>query len=140
MTLSTPLARALKEAGLQWQPQLHDFFMIPDVGMESRHFVLADMMAQQEVLKGKNTITFNGVVEWALDFVWIHEAVWLPTESQLRELLAERIGAESSLLLRKVAGGYQCEIIVAEDPLVFGAATAVDAYAKALLAWLQRDE
>ena len=34
-----------------------------------------------------NTITFHGSIEWAVDYVVLTEAVWLPSETQLRDLL-----------------------------------------------------
>jgi len=36
------IARLLKDAGLQWQPELNDFFAIPDRGIDEKIFVISD--------------------------------------------------------------------------------------------------
>ena len=34
-------------------------------------------------------LAFNGTTEWALDSIEVDEAVWLPLEHQLRDLLGD---------------------------------------------------
>ena len=137
MDLSPELAQELKEAGLRWESELHDFFYVPD--LEDRLFVISDVMATVEVLRGWPSITFNGAVEWALDYVWTEEAIWIPTETQLRHLLADALGKDGSFQLLYAQGTYRCELLLAESPLVFSAETGSDAYALALLALLRQE-
>lgn len=133
MNVSAELAQSLKEAGLTWKPTLHDFFMVPDTAVADRLFVLADMMAGMEVLKGYRAITFNGATEWALDYVLMMDALWVPTEAQIRILLEKQLGKQPRLLLALRADRYACDIQIADEPLTFTAATAADAYGQALL-------
>lgn len=88
MPLSVALARKLRDAGLQWSPQVGDRFVVADRGMDSDVFVLSDMTIEVHDLPEGRVIGFNGTVEWALDSINKDEAVWLPRETQLRELLA----------------------------------------------------
>lgn len=134
--LTLTLAQELKQSGLAWQPRYHDFFVIPDTALADRAFVLTDMMASIEILKGWPAITFNGAVEWALDYVLMQDAIWLPTEAQLRDEIVDRIAPAAGLALVRDGAGYRVELTMADEPLVFHAATAADAYAHALLALL----
>jgi hypothetical protein len=56
--------------------------------MDSDVFVLSDMTIEVHDLPHGRVIGFNGTTEWALDSVDDDKAVWLPRESQLRDLLA----------------------------------------------------
>ncbi len=56
--------------------------------MDSDVFVLSDMTIEVHDLPHGRVIGFNGTTEWALDSVEKDNVVWLPRESQLRELLA----------------------------------------------------
>ncbi|MDX1614173.1 MAG: hypothetical protein R3300_07665 [Candidatus Promineifilaceae bacterium] len=133
--LSLALASELKEAGLVWRPALHDFFAIPSSDLEERVFVVADMTIDVQKLFGRDMITFNGAVEWSLDYIMIADVVWMPTEAQLRELLQDRLLAESQPAVALVGylDGYQCQIQTADGPRTFEALTAADAYGAALL-------
>lgn len=133
--LPVQLALELKEAGLLWQPVLHDFFALPDVDVD-HPFVLTNMMANLEVLKGFPAITFNGAAEWAMDYVFTVDVVWLPTETQLRQLVASRV---REVVLRQSADSYHCSILLSEQPLGFSADNASTAYARALLHCLRRE-
>ncbi len=133
--ISHTLAADLKAAGLEWTPQLYDFFTIPDTAFEDGSFVLTDVMASMTVLKGHPAISFNGVVEWALDFVFQQEALWLPTEAQLRHQL--EIHTAADILLRCTADQYHCEVVLDGAPRIFTAVTACDAYGRALLSLLE---
>ena len=92
--ISMQLAQELKEAGLVWRMNIHDFFAIPDRNMDGSLFVLSDMMAYMDLIKGWPVVSFHGTSEWALDYILSNEVVWMPTESQLRQellrLLARR--------------------------------------------------
>jgi hypothetical protein len=133
--LSLKTARALRQAGLAWKPAEFDFFAVPDRGMDERVFVISDMPAAVGQILGAPLVTFEGAVEWALDYVPTGEVLWLPTEEQLRGLLAERLAAEPQfvLALSVTAGGCRCEISYGGQSLGFQAAEAGEAYAAALL-------
>jgi hypothetical protein len=88
--LSTDLARRLREAGLPWHPASGDRFFLPDRGMDDEVFVISEMTVGVHRFPHETVIGFNGVTEWALDSVEQREAVWLPSEAQLRELLGDR--------------------------------------------------
>ena len=137
--LSINLAQQLKGSGLEWQLQKNDFFHIPDRGFDDTVFVVTDMTVLVEELHGNLAITFHGIVEWALDHVWVTELVWLPSESQLREELEKHLvgEAEPSLVLISTADGYRCEIRFKGEFLAFEAFGVSDVYATALLYVLQ---
>jgi hypothetical protein len=86
--ISVSLARRLRDAGVRWAPATGDRFVVADRGMDSEVFVLSDMTIEVHELPQGRVIGFNGTTEWALDSVDSGQAVWLPRESQLRELLA----------------------------------------------------
>lgn len=133
--VSIALASELREQGLEWQPQLHDFFSIPHTSLENRLFVVSDMMIDVQRLYGNHIITFNGAVEWSLDYIAVAEALWVPTETQLRKLALDRLGHHdgSSLRLESGTSGYQCKITWDGEMMTFEAKSASDAYALALL-------
>lgn len=135
MTLiSLKLAEDLKESGLEWQPVLHDFFTIPGSDLENRIFVVSDMMTDVQQLFGHQMITFNGAVEWSLDYIMIIEAVWIPRESQLRELLISYLQDELNPLLTLAANPdfHVCQIRCQGKTESFEAKSGSDAYGKAL--------
>ena len=128
--LTLSLARQLKNAGLRWQPTLHDAFVIPDRGLDERTFVITEVMAYIEQLWGSPMVTFHGTAEWALDYVLQTEAIWIPSESQLRELLAEQV---NDLLLLQTAEGYECRFTLAGQSYAYESPNACDAYGSGLL-------
>jgi hypothetical protein len=86
--LSLELARALRDAGVSWEPRPGDTFMIPDRDLDEHVFVLSDMVVQTlRPPDGPPILAFNGTTEWALDSLEAQEALWLPHEDQLRALL-----------------------------------------------------
>jgi hypothetical protein len=135
--LALTTAQKLKSAGLTWTPALHDFFALPDRGMDDRVFVLSDMSVDVERLKGRSIVTFNGTSEWALDYEMMSEVVWLPTEEQLRALLEQRLPAPAALKLIRAPDGYWVEIKPQDKLLGFRGASASEAYADALLYLLE---
>lgn len=132
--ISIKTAIELKRAGLQWTPKLHDFFAIPHVDLDERLFVITDMMAELAVLKGFPAITFNGAVEWALDYILQTEAVWVPTDEQLRYQLDKHTPT-----IKLVSGTENCRCTVRwhMKPHTTQAKTASEAYAAALLYLMQ---
>lgn len=134
VTLET--ARALKGAGLRWIPKEGDRFAIPDRGLDDHVFVISRMNATVQLLQGYPAITFQGAYEWALDYIWLNEVVWLPHEEQLRAALESYLAGGSgqpTLRLTGTPGGYVCEILFRGDYLTFEAEDAGEAYAEALL-------
>jgi hypothetical protein len=133
--ISLESARALKSAGLQWQPALHDFFAIPERGMDERVFVISDMLATVDVLQGQRVVAFQGASEWALDNLAIGEVTWLPREEQVRTLIESAMLEQGRASTRLDGGlnGYTCTIFVKDESLSFHASQAVEAYALALL-------
>jgi hypothetical protein len=132
--LSIQTGRALRQAGLVWEPKEFDFFAVPDREMDERVFVISGMPAAVALLHGEPIMTFAGATEWALDYVPAGEVVWLPTEAQLRELLAAHLAAipGAALALSMTDGSCHCEIILDGQALGFQAAEASEAYAAAL--------
>ena len=137
--ISQALAVQLKEAGLVWHTSVHDFFAIPDRDMDGRIFVLSDMMVTMELLRGWPAMMFHGTSEWAMDYLLTHEAVWMPTESQLRENLEEELAARNGrfIQLQRQDEAYACEILLGEKRMQFTAVDPSEAYGQALLELLQ---
>jgi hypothetical protein len=84
------LAQALRAAGLAWNPLPGDRFVVPDRGMDDEVFVISNMVVEVQDAPSGQIIGFNGTTEWALDSLEHRQVVWMPRESQLRELLDDR--------------------------------------------------
>ena len=134
--LSLSLAEQLKKAGLEWQPALHDTFAIPDRGLDDRRFVITEVMTYIELFRGSPMVTFHGTAEWALDYIMQTEAVWIPSETQLREMVARYA---SQLALQQEQDGYRFSLEYDGERLDFTAADACEAYGAALLQLLWRE-
>ena len=135
--ISLATARALKRAGLAWTPAQHDFFAFPEHGLDDRVVVLAEMPAGLAQLQGEAVFTFHGAMEWALDYIFTADAVWLPTEAQLRQAVEGRLpGPRFSLTA--TPDGYTLALETDQGPLTFTATSAEETYAAALLALLSR--
>jgi hypothetical protein len=137
--LSVATARRLRQAGLAWVPAQFDFFAIPEPGLDDRVFVITDLPAVIAQVQGQSMVTFEGAVEWALDYVATGDVLWLPTEEQLRELLVKRLAVDSPcvLTLTITPGRCRCETRFRGRAHVFEAADASEAYGAALLHILQ---
>ena len=127
--LDLELARALRDAGVEWEPAVGDRFVVPDRDMDDEIFVLSDMTVEVHDFPTGKVIGFNGTTEWALDSLAQTEVVWLPREDQLRELVEARFER-----LEAVPGGFA--VVTADPP---GERRHVDidaerAYARAVLA------
>jgi hypothetical protein len=127
--INVELAQALRAAGLAWHPRRGDAFMVPDRDLDDEVFVLSDMVIEpQDVPDGPPILAFNGTTEWALDSLEAHDAVWLPREDQLRDLLG---GAFASLeQATGPVGGY---VVTLADGSRHVDVDAACAYARALL-------
>jgi hypothetical protein len=126
--ISTPLARALRDSGLVWHPAAGDAFRIDLVEVDDETFYLSDMTVEAHTLVTGTELGFNGTTEWALDSVAIEDALWLPSESQLRIALGR---AFRSL----IATGGLIRVTADIDGVStdFDAELAEDAYARALI-------
>jgi hypothetical protein len=130
--IALDLALALRDAGLRWTPRPGDRFVLPGRDMDDDVFVLSDMTVEVHEFPGGRVIGFNGVTEWALDSVEQSEAVWLPAEHQLRDLLGRMFHS-----LTTASGGFAVQVHLPGGDEVFTADDAADAYATALLAVLR---
>jgi hypothetical protein len=129
--ISTELARALQDSGLAWHPAAGDAFRIDLVEVDDDVFYLSDMTVEAHTLTTGTELGFNGTTEWALDSVAIEDALWLPSESQLREALGTAfrgLDAEPSR--------FRVAVVIEGERIEFTAEHAEDAYARALIALL----
>ncbi len=85
--ISRELAVALREAGVRWIPASGDRFSLVDPAFEGDIFTLSDMTIEAQGPPEARVLGFNGTTEWALDSVEIQDALWLPREDQLRQLM-----------------------------------------------------
>lgn len=128
--ISVELATALREAGVAWRPRRGDAFVVPDRDLDDQVFVLSDMVIEpQDVPGGPPILAFNGTTEWALDSLEAHDAVWLPREDQLRDLLGEVFGS-----LEQAGGPVGGYVVTLADGGRHVDVDAACAYARALLA------
>ena len=130
--ISLDLAVRLRDAGLAWKPAAGDRFAIPDRDLDDDVFVLSNMTIEVHELPEGQIIGFNGTTEWALDDVEKDEAIWLPREDQLRELLGGTFRS-----LERDAAGYRVTIEALGAGHEFTAVEAADAYGGALLHLIQ---
>jgi hypothetical protein len=126
--IDAEVAQMLKEAGLTWKPTLGDRFAIPDRDLDEEVFVLSNMTIEVHTMPEGRVIGFNGTTEWALDDLEMDEAIWLPREDQLRELLGGTFRQ-----LRRETDGYEVLIDLLGEERRFADASAESAYAAALL-------
>jgi hypothetical protein len=126
--ISTELARALRDSGLVWRPAAGDAFRIDLIEADDELFYLSDMTVEAHHFPTGTELGFNGTTEWALDSVPLEEALWLPHENQLRELLGAAF----------VSLGADFTVVVTIDGVTrsFSADAAANAYGRALLALL----
>ena len=85
--ISTALAQELRDAGLAWTPTTGDAFQIARPDFEGDIFTVSDMTIEAHTYPTGTILGFNGTTEWALDSVALEDALWLPREDQLRDLL-----------------------------------------------------
>jgi hypothetical protein len=130
--LSVSLARALRDAGLDWTPARGDHFVMPDRGMDGEVFVLSDMTIEVNHFPGGPVIGFNGTTEWALDSIDQREALWLPGEHQLRERLGEAFVG-----LAREGSAYRVTLAEAGTITSYDGANPAEAYGQALLSRLK---
>ncbi|MBV9820862.1 MAG: pilus assembly protein CpaE [Actinobacteria bacterium] len=126
--ISVDTARLLRDAGLRWTPAAGDRFVVVDRGMDDEVFVLSDMTVEVHQLEHGQVIGFNGTTEWALDSVEDRDALWLPRESQLRDLLGGTFRS-----LDRVDGDWRVRLEVNSAAVQVRHPDPEQAYALALL-------
>lgn len=130
--LPIDLARSLRDAGLTWTPRRGDHFVVADRGMDDEVFVLSDMTIEVHEQPAGSVIRFNGTTEWALDSLEKGDALWVPLEHQLRDLLAGAF-----VRLERGPDGYLVVAVIDGAQSTSRAAAADEAYGLALLDLLQ---
>ncbi len=131
--ISTELARRLRDAGLVWHPRSGDRFQLDEPEFEADVFTVSEMTIEARTFPTGGILAFNGTTEWALDSVAQEDALWLPSEEQLRELLRGTFRQ-----LRRQPDTYEVEVDLGGKRLVYAHPEPSDAYALALLALLHR--
>ena len=126
--ISTELARALRDSGLEWRPAAGDAFRIDLVEADEEIYVLSDMTVEAHHFPTGTELGFNGTTEWALDSVPVDDALWLPHEHQLRALLGPAF--------LSLTTGFTVQVVIDGDTQRFEADAAATAYGRALLALL----
>ena len=140
--ISLEMAQKLKDAGLVWQPAKGDQFVVPGGGLDEQVFLLSDMAIIIESLKGHPAVTFHGTPEWASDYVFVVDTLWLPNESQLRLQVQQRLAEAGAPVfdLLFADGMYTCRFEDRGQALAFRAEDAAEAYAQALLHLLSAND
>jgi hypothetical protein len=131
--ISTELARALRDDGLVWHPLSGDRFQLDEPEFEADVFTVSEMTVEPREYPTGRILAFNGTTEWALDSVALEDALWLPHEHQLREMLRTTFRA-----LRRLPDTHEVEIEVGGETLVFEHPEPADAYGLAVQALLRR--
>ena len=130
--ISIELARRLRESGVVWQPRTGDRFTILQPEMAGDVFTISDMMIEAHEFSTGTVLGFNGTTEWALDSVALDDALWLPREDQLRELLRTTFRS-----LSRLTDAYRVDVELNGDVRSFEHPEPADAYGRALLALIQ---
>lgn len=127
--ISLECAHQLRGAGLTWAPASGDMFVIESTELASEVFTVSDMTIEAHTFDTGTILGFNGTTEWALDSVALENALWLPREDQMRELLGDSFRS-----LTMVGSVFRVEIGTANGLAHFDTAdNAADAYARAVL-------
>lgn len=136
--ITRELAVALRDAGLVWHPAAGDRFQLDlpdDVELEAEAdvFTVSEMTIEARQTPSGTDLAFNGTTEWALDSVALADAVWLPREDQLRELLRATFRT-----LNRLEDAFEVEIEIGGEVLRFEHPDASEAYGMALLELVSR--
>lgn len=130
--ISTELARRLREAGVRWHPASGDAFRIDSDEFETDVFTVSEMTVEPHEFDTGTILGFNGTTEWALDSVAIENALWLPREDQLRDMLGGTFAA-----LTRTDDGYVVTTAHHGTDRTFTGGDPAEAYAMALLALVE---
>jgi hypothetical protein len=85
-------------------PASGDRFQLDEPEFEADVFTVSEMTIEPRSYATGAILAFNGTTEWALDSVAQADALWLPREDQLRELL------RAPSALERLADTYRVEI------------------------------
>ena len=116
-----------------WRPRSGDRFQLDEPEFDADVFTVSDMTIEPRSYPTGTLLAFNGTTEWALDSVALEDALWLPSEGQLREMLR---GAFRTL--SRLPDTYEVEIEVGGIRHRFRHPEPADAYARAVLFLLAR--
>jgi len=130
--ISTELAARLRDAGLVWRPADGDRFRIDAPELSADVFTVSTMTIQAHEFPTGTILGFNGTTEWALDSVAIEDALWLPREDQLREMLRTTFVG-----LRRAGEGYEVDVELLGERRTFADEDPAGAYGAALLALVE---
>jgi hypothetical protein len=136
--ISRDLALALRDAGLVWHPSEGDRFQLDlpgdvELEVEADVFTVSAMTIEARRTPSGTDLAFNGTTEWALDAVTLADAVWLPREDQLRELLRGTFRQ-----LTRVDDAFVVEVLISGRTLRFEHPDPAEAYGLALLELVSR--
>ncbi|WP_165065811.1 pilus assembly protein CpaE [Marisediminicola senii] len=131
--ISTELARALRDSGLDWKPRAGDAFRIDRPEADGDVFHVSDMTVEAHEYPTGTVLGFNGTTEWALDSIELDESLWLPREDQLRELLRGTFRSLARVDDDEDPRVHRVVAVIDGETLTFAGADAADAYGRALL-------
>lgn len=126
--LTVQLARDLLAAGVLWQPRAGDRFIIDAELLTEEVFWISDLTVEVHSYEGQSILGFNGTTEWALDSVGLDQAIWLPREDQLRELLGDRL-----LFVARTGEGWELRYRIGDAPCTITDSDLECAYARAII-------
>lgn len=125
--ISLDLARALRSAGVRWQPQPGDRFVIDAADLSGDVYWISELTVEVQRMPTGDVLGFNGTTEWALDSVTLDQSLWIPREDQLRTMLGDMFVS----LVRD--GDWVLTTAVADDERVVRGDDPESLYASALL-------
>ena len=136
--ISRELALALRDVGLAWHPASGDAFQLDlpanvEAEVEADVFTVSEMTIEARRYPTGTILAFNGTTEWALDSVALADAVWLPREDQLRELLRATFRS-----LTRLEDAFEVEVELAGERVRFEHPDVAEAYGLALLELIGR--
>ncbi|MEM7034961.1 MAG: hypothetical protein AAF629_35805 [Chloroflexota bacterium] len=133
--LGITIAQQLKDAGVEWKPLPRDMFALPDRDMDDHIFVINFMTIGIGMLRGEPVVTFFGATDMPLDYIPLSEAVWLPSEAQLRVILERGLVERNmaGMQLTSTADGYTCQIKQGDEAVSFDGFGVDEVYAQAVL-------
>lgn len=126
--LTLQLARDLLATGVLWQPRAGDRFVIDAEQLTEDIFWISDLTVEVQSYENQSILGFNGTTEWALDSVTLDQAIWLPREDQLRELLGDRL-----LFVARTGAGWEVRYTIGDAPHTLSDPDLECAYARAIL-------
>ncbi|THG34152.1 pilus assembly protein CpaE [Glaciibacter flavus] len=131
--ISRELSGLLRDAGLVWHPESGDRFQIDIPDIDDDIFTVSEMTIEAQHHPTGTVLGFNGTTEWALDSLPLDQAVWLPREDQLREMLRSTFRS-----LHRMPDTFEVSIVIDGAERTFDHPEPAEAYGQALLALIQR--